>query len=120
MTLEQIRKMTDEEIEKSVALSLGWNGFYRNQTSPKRLRGRSPGAYGRNIPVPRYSTDLNAAMSLVPQDVDNIQSVSSLDFHEALCATLDTLEPCDKLVFLCHNKPRVLCEAYLLWKDGAK
>lgn len=91
MTLEQIRKMTDKQLNDEICTM-------------------------RDV-FDNYATDLNAAMKLVPQgDRDEYSG-----FDEALAKVIRV--PYRECWFrwssYVPNKPRALCEAFLLWKAGA-
>ena len=95
MTLEQIRKMTGGEINRAIEELLPEREY--------RL----------------YSTDLNEAMLLVPQDDANAFN----DFEACLDKMMgphsrdEAWYEWGKYI---RNKPRALCEAFLLWKGGAE
>lgn len=109
MTLAQIQKMTDDEISNHVLIELMVDS------------GASP--------VKHYAAaGLNAAMKLVPQFVGTRESAKQLEaFYEAfLCVT--GIGGGDNLYdmfrdfggYRATKLPRALCEAFLLWKTGAK
>lgn len=92
MTPEQIRKMTDKQLNDVIC-------NYRDGLDD-------------------YVSDLNAAMLLVPQ-VIGVESVT--EFTECLGKVIDAdNHQWWHWAMNQDNKPRALCEAYLLWKDGAK
>lgn len=95
MTLEQIRAANDEQINLAVAALQN----------------------GRCLD---YSRDLNAAMTLVPQG-DDYEKSEFDEWIEAIAEDGDSifLEPWEWWIALCPNKPRALCEAFLLWKGRA-
>lgn len=93
MNLEQIRKMGDYDINEAIAAIVG-----------------------TYLP---YASDLNAAMSLVPQTGGGgiSQFIECLDVVMGVNETHPVLR---HWLFECPKKPRALCEAFLLWKAGDK
>lgn len=95
MTLEQIRAMDDLDLELHVTAL---------------LKGRSGD----------YTHDLNAAMSLVPQGDD---AGEFLDYLYIVCYEQDkeSSQISADFIWLSRhpNKPRALCEAFILWKGSA-
>lgn len=146
MTLEQIRKMMDQEINEAVCRARGWGEFRESPYNGERV-AMPPGACEWKKSPP-HSTDLNAAMSLVPHYTLN-ESLKELTPQDRLGYQLvrgflvSLAHVCDSVCgdqarsnheigesdidasmvwwfLLSKNKPRALCEAYLLWKDGDK
>lgn len=129
MTLEQIRGMSDEEMSAAIAGTQGFeiagederNSQYHFSSEKGRIYGFLVDKRGRRrgklCQIPNYTHDLNAAMRLVPQGETWEHGFDDC-LRRAMYQTTSDFWWYWSVV--CNNKPRALCEAYLLWKAGDK
>lgn len=117
MTIDDVMKLTPEQVQRRVAELVGWTNLQCADDTDILLGDPPEGSY--TTCVPDWHIDLNDAMTLVPQNTWRSGEFEACTYQ--LIPQGERVYPTSSWwMFVCPNKPLALCRAYILWKEGAK
>lgn len=110
------------ELDRLIAERLGWTETSEHYLDPNVLVGKHPKETGHAwfpLAVPRYSTDLNAAMALLPTADGDIWSLHYGHYGDPYTVAISRIKVAAPEYLGDANTPALaICRAWLAWKDS--